>query len=209
MGHLLQGTVGLFGGRGCSIRQAEYSQDFMQDSTCGASDRTKKGCLVKNKKWFALPVFIVLLAGVLLFGEPNKSQVTYSSDRPARSSIPVEPSTAVVAHDNGAQVLRAFQNRQSGVQVTGSAVVSRLLPDDNQGSRHQKFILRFSSGNTLLIAHNIDLAPRIGGLREGDRVEFYGVYEWNDKGGVVHWTHHDPGGRHVGGWLRHNGQTYQ
>jgi hypothetical protein len=32
---------------------------------------------------------------------------------------------------------------------------------------------------------------------------------WNEKGGVVHWTHRDPGGRHMAGWLAHNGKTYQ
>ena len=104
---------------------------------------------------------------------------------------------------------RAYENRKSSVQVSGSGVVIQSLADDTSGSRHQKFILKMSSGQTLLIAHNIDLAPRINSLGKGDTLEFYGEYEWNSKGGVVHWTHHDPRGNHVGGWLKHNGTTYQ
>ena len=62
--------------------------------------------------------------------------------------------------------------------------VSRILPDDNKGSRHQKFLLRLATGQTILIAHNIDLAQRVGGLQEGGTVEFFGEYEWNQKGGA-------------------------
>ena len=104
---------------------------------------------------------------------------------------------------------QAFSNRQIDIQVKGIGTVNKLLSDDLDGSRHQRFILKLSSGQTLLVSHNIDLAPRINGLKTGDRVEFYGEYEWNPQGGVVHWTHHDPGGRHVGGWLKHQGNTYQ
>ncbi|MGO4999904.1 DUF3465 domain-containing protein [Oceanisphaera sp. W20_SRM_FM3] len=115
-------------------------------------------------------------------------------------------SSALAATDPLAQ---AYQNRQSDVQVEGSGRVVRLLKDDNKGSRHQRFLLVLPSGQTLLIAHNIDLAPRIDTLKVGDTVAFYGEYEWNKKGGVVHWTHHDPKGRHLGGWLQHNGKRYQ
>lgn len=102
----------------------------------------------------------------------------------------------------------AFNARRSGVQVNGEGVVSAILADDTQGSRHQRFVLRLASGQTVLVAHNIDLAPRISGLAKGDTVGFNGEYEWNTKGGVVHWTHRDPAGRHAPGWLRHRGQTY-
>lgn len=103
----------------------------------------------------------------------------------------------------------AYKNRQSDLQVQGEGVVTKMLPDDLAGSRHQRFILRLSTGQTLLIAHNIDLAPRISRLSTGDTVEFCGEYEWNSKGGVIHWTHHDPNGRHIGGWLKHQGKTYR
>lgn len=103
----------------------------------------------------------------------------------------------------------AFDERKSGVQTEGSGIVIKILADDNDGSRHQRFILRLQSGQTLIIAHNIDLAPRLSSLREGDAVAFNGEYEWNSKGGVIHWTHRDPNGQHVAGWLKHNGQTYQ
>jgi hypothetical protein len=113
------------------------------------------------------------------------------------------------AGGSNAALMQAISSRQSDTQVRGTGRVSRLLADDLKGSRHQRFILTLPAGGTLLIAHNIDLAPRIDSLREGDEVEFYGEYEWNDRGGVVHWTHHDPRGNHEGGWLRHKGRTYE
>ncbi|MEO1245427.1 MAG: DUF3465 domain-containing protein [Pseudomonadota bacterium] len=106
-------------------------------------------------------------------------------------------------------LLEVIQSRQSDAQVVGRGIVTRILPDDTQGSRHQRFVLTLDSGDTLLVAHNIDLAPRIDGLARGDVVAFHGEYEWNERGGVIHWTHHDPGGRHVGGWLQHKGRRYE
>lgn len=104
---------------------------------------------------------------------------------------------------------RAYQDRKNSYQVQGAGNVIRILSDDNDGSRHQRFVLQLDSGQSLMIAHNIDLAPRIEALREGDRVSFYGEYEWNERGGVIHWTHHDPEGRHVAGWLEKDGRRYQ
>ncbi len=102
-----------------------------------------------------------------------------------------------------------FDERFDGATVESCGVVERVLADDTEGARHQKFILRLESGQTLLVAHNIDLAPRIEGLAQGDAVRFRGRYEINDHGGVVHWTHHDPGGEKPGGWLEHGNKRYR
>ena len=116
---------------------------------------------------------------------------------------------SIPATDSDARLERAIADRRSGYQVHGSGIVVRRLSDDNDGSRHQRFIVRIGSGQTLLIAHNIDLAPRVAGLKTGDEVSFFGEYEWNERGGVIHWTHHDPRSQHVDGWLEFNGQKYQ
>ena len=102
-----------------------------------------------------------------------------------------------------------YSERRSGEVVEGVGIVSKLLSDDRKGSQHQRFLLRLDSGHSLLVSHNIDLAPRIESLRVGDEVRFRGQYEWNERGGVVHWTHHDPAGERPGGWLRHASRTYQ
>ena len=111
--------------------------------------------------------------------------------------------------DSDEVLARALANHESNTQVQGNGFVTKLLADDSDGSRHQRFIVWLGSGQTILIAHNIDLANRIDSLKDGDRVAFKGEYEWNPKGGIVHWTHRDPQGRHSSGWIKHNGQTYQ
>jgi hypothetical protein len=103
----------------------------------------------------------------------------------------------------------AFKDRAGDLQVQGSGTVAKVLSDDLAGGRHQRFIIRLESGQTLLVAHNIDVAPRVEGLTVGDTVAFNGVYEWSPEGGTIHWTHKDPEGSHASGWLRRDGTTYQ
>jgi len=110
---------------------------------------------------------------------------------------------------NDDQFAQAFDDQADGVQLKGSGEVIAVLPDDNKGSRHQKFLVRLSSGQTLLVAHNIDLAPRVADLSKGDQVSFYGEYVWTPKGGVMHWTHHDPAARHQSGWIEKDGIRYE
>jgi len=107
-----------------------------------------------------------------------------------------------------ARVKRASAQRESGFMVTLDARVIKLLRDDQDGSRHQRFLIEIPGGHTLLVAHNIDLAARVP-LQEGDPVRVRGQYEWNERGGLLHWTHHDPDQRHPGGWIEHAGRRVE
>ncbi|MGE9293459.1 MAG: DUF3465 domain-containing protein [Puniceicoccales bacterium] len=102
----------------------------------------------------------------------------------------------------------AFRQHLDKVWITGEGVVVRVLPDDEKGSRHQRFILRLPSGQTLLVAHNIDVSPRIPDLKNGDSVRYYGEYVWNKKGGLVHWTHRKSTTESAG-WLERDGVRYE
>lgn len=108
-----------------------------------------------------------------------------------------------------AELSRVYENQISNIQVMGDGIVEKVLKDDTQGSKHQRMIVRVGPDQTILIAHNIDLAPRVANVKEGDPIEFYGEYEWNNKGGVVHWTHKDPRGKHTDGWIMHAGARYE
>lgn len=126
--------------------------------------------------------------------------------------MPAQPShsgpVAAGAGAAGQSVAEAFSYHRSDVWVEASGTVMRLLADDLHGSRHQRFLVELEEGLTILVSHNIDLASRVP-LTVGDRVEIHGQYEWNDKGGVVHWTHRDPDNRRPGGWIRLNGREYR
>ena len=107
------------------------------------------------------------------------------------------------------QTARAATDYRSGQQLITDATVVRILSDDRSGSRHQRFIIRVDGGRTLLVAHNIDLAPRLEGLKPGDALRVSGEYEWNPQGGLLHWTHHDPAGRHRPGYIQWKGRRYE
>ncbi|MCH6257581.1 DUF3465 domain-containing protein [Puniceicoccaceae bacterium K14] len=111
--------------------------------------------------------------------------------------------------DAASQIVDAFTRGQGDLLVSCKGKVVSVLPDDTKGSRHQRFIIELENKHTLLVAHNIDLASRVEKIQEGDDIVFSGEYEWNEKGGVIHWTHKDPDGRHPDGWLKHKGITYQ
>lgn len=159
-----------------------------------------------NKKNLSIAGVIILLIAAY-FGLDLSG---HKQSQSPSSTIPAAQRNETTFLNNGVDTVKAaYEQRQSNVQVQGSGRVKAILRDDNDGSRHQKFILVLKNGLSILVAHNIDLAPKISNLNKGDIVEFYGEYEYNPKGGVLHWTHHDPQGRHESGWLKYDGQIYQ
>ncbi len=98
--------------------------------------------------------------------------------------------------------------------IEDRGLVVRLLNDDRddkehrEHGRHQRFVVRLAGGQTLLLAHNVSLAERIP-LGIGDRVSFRGIYEWNEEGGLVHWTHRDPLGGDDAGFVRFRNAVYR
>ena len=117
------------------------------------------------------------------------------------------PVTSSAFTNNGA-IEDAYATKKSDIQVSGSGVVTQLLPDDNNGSPHQRFLVKINAKQTLLFAHNLDLSSHIP-LQVGDEISFSGEYVYNPKGGIVHWTHRDPKSQHMAGWVLAHGKKYQ
>ena len=108
-----------------------------------------------------------------------------------------------------AAVERAFADHRSGIEVTADGTVTRLLADDpGPSGTHQRFIVQVrGSAQTLLIDNNVDIGKRVP-LATGDDVVVHGEYVWNDQGGLIHFTHHDPAHTHEDGWIELKGVHY-
>lgn len=161
---------------------------------------------MKKNFFTVLPLvitFAVIFVWQLYVEQPASTVDPSTNQTTGQHQVDHNPAT------NNPQLLAAYNDKVAKLQVKGQGTIVKILKDDLEGSRHQRLLLRVNDNQTVLIAHNIDLAPRIPNPEVGDIVEFYGEYVWNNKGGVIHWTHKDPSGRHVDGWLKYQGKTYQ
>ena len=107
-----------------------------------------------------------------------------------------------------ADAQRACSSGTSHVEIHVAGKIARYLGTRNSESgEHEGFLVtpRGSSAH-LLIEDNVNITGFIP-MRNGDSVELQGQYECND--GVVHWTHHDPSGRHIMGYVVVNGRRFQ
>ena len=175
----------------------------------GALNKPLKGKEHMKKTFLLLIIIDAILFGLVKF-DVEIPKLSFGKNRINQSSHVRNSQRAQSKNSyNKATTKSSYNIPASGSQFSGNGRVTRVLSDDNIGSRHQRFILTLPSSQTILIAHNIDIAPRVPSLRVGDTISFNGIYERNSKGGVVHWTHRDPNGRHAAGWLKKNGRTYQ
>ena len=138
----------------------------------------------------------------------EESSSSFFSDTSSSSTTSMDPILEETRTPDE-RIQTAFENEENDLQVLVRGNVIRLLSDDTSGDQHQRFIIELESGQTLLIAHNIDIGERVPDSVLGNEVYVYGVYEWNDEGGVIHWTHEDPDEGHIEGFIQFNGYQYQ
>lgn len=116
--------------------------------------------------------------------------------------------TAGISPDNAA-VRAAFERHAENVELTASGAIDRVLSDqDGPSGPHERFIVRLPDmGLTVLVEHNLSIAPRVP-VVVGELIVVHGEYVWNAQGGLLHFTHHDPGRSHEGGYVVYGGRRY-
>lgn len=126
------------------------------------------------------------------------------------AALIVALSSCAPAAAGNAAVQRDFAEHRSNVEVTADGAVTRILADDpGPDGTHQRFIVQLTGlSQTVLIDNNVDIGRRAP-VTQGDPVIIHGEYVWNDQGGLIHFTHHDPVHTHEGGWIDLRGTRYE
>ena len=106
-------------------------------------------------------------------------------------------------------LISAYHGTRAAEVSFGGTVLQK--PRFFYGSRthamHEAFNVQTEAGKLEIVDH-VAIAPRVP-VEPGDRIEVRGELV-HDPGRlpVVHWTHHDPSGRHPDGFILLRGQTY-
>ena len=120
-------------------------------------------------------------------------------------------SGAAPGADNAA-VYDDWQAQRSYVEVTASGTVTRLLGTRRGPSGdHEGFLMKLDGagrGLTIRVEDNVGLTGPVP-LVAGDALEVRGEYIFDPRGGLVHYTHRDPSGRHAAGFILTGGRLYQ
>lgn len=110
--------------------------------------------------------------------------------------------------DNDSDIVRAVVKKKALRFVEGGGMqVVRLLPDDNSGRRHQKWIVKLSNGTEMLAVYNVDMCPQVP-VKVGDVVSMGGELVQTKQGPLLHWLHHDPKNKRPDGYVYLAGKFY-
>jgi hypothetical protein len=156
-------------------------------------------------KPFGVLLSLVVLAGIQCLTACNEQNSGPTTVVATSATGPSQQGTQTASQQ---EILDAQSGRRRKVEITVGAYVKKVLPDDNRGLPHERFLIGLNNDSTVLVAHDTAMAPRIP-LNAGDYVVIHGEYIWNEKGGVLHWTHHTDTARHEGGWIDFAGKRYQ
>lgn len=150
----------------------------------------------------------LIIAGAAgFFGFKNKdTDSTKGLTVAQKKNVAIE----TVKTDTNYEVLNAIKtSKPLTYAVIKNALVVKVLRNDNKGARHQRWIVQIENGVTITIIHNIDIAEKVP-LAVGDSVEVAGelIYGDRKKDPILHWTHEDPKGKRIAGYVVHNGERY-
>ncbi len=111
---------------------------------------------------------------------------------------------------DNSRLLEAFEDGRTGVWVSGHGRIAQVLADETTtiGFPRQRFNVRVEDQLTVMVQHSLTESGRVPAER-GDTIAFQGRYEFNASGGTISHTHRDPSQPGSGGWIRHDGVTYQ
>lgn len=112
------------------------------------------------------------------------------------------------------QIYEAWRAGRSKVEVQATGSIARILGErSGESGPHQGFLLHLTGpgghGLTVRIESNLALIRAFPALRDGEAAVVRGEYEFDRRGGVIHWTHHDPRGRHPAGFVEVGGRRYE
>ncbi|WP_374078674.1 DUF3465 domain-containing protein [Bdellovibrio bacteriovorus] len=161
---------------------------------------------------FAAKSAFVLLAFTLVFSSfdtaeakrRHRQEQIENRDQNSNSGA----SQAVDNSANDSDIVRAVNDqRRVNFVEGGGMVVTKVLPDDNNGLKHQKWVVRLSNGKTMQAVYNSDMCPRVP-VKVGDVIAMGGMFLWTNTGALLHWLHHDPRGNRPDGYVFVNGKYY-
>lgn len=102
-----------------------------------------------------------------------------------------------------------YNSQRGGVFVESVGRIVKILDDQITPYPAQVILIRLSSGQKLIIKHDINLGSALPTLKKAEALQFKGIYKWNDRGGMILSTHKNNDFPKHSGWLKYDDKIYQ